>query len=202
MLALLLTAALFSPVTPRVTVPFEGRSAVTVTGPTNLDDAAGWSPPWSHEQTLYAPDGKAATVRFCWKAVKYHGCRVYLARPSLAVLELKNSSVTRLLWSEDGKYLIGAGENTVRLWNLRGTVRTAVPAPAEAAGRTQPRSSIQRLWLRERALCVGMRDDWFGGNGHVSHRTVTTTRFTLPGLKPLTVTTLGDNRKEAECSTP
>jgi len=33
---------------------------------------------------------------------------------------LKNSDVTRLLWTRDGKYLIGAGGNTVRLWNLVG----------------------------------------------------------------------------------
>lgn len=203
MFALLLTAAFTAPVTPTEEITFPTGQRMTVTGPTNRSDGQGWSPPWTHEQTLMSPRGNAAAVRFCWDAVKYHGCQVYLARPAQPVMELKNSNVTRLLWTGDGKYLIGAGENTVRLWNLSGGSRASVPRPALASGQ-QSVSHIGRLWLRDHELCVAMNSEVFGPNGgYAIGYSTTTTRYALPTLKPLTVTTLGvgpnEKAKEAEC---
>jgi len=204
MLALLLAAAAPLPpvpVTPQVEIVFPGAAPVTVTGPENSEKNAEY--PWKHTQTLLSPRQDAAAVRFCWEIGKYGGCQVFLARPGLPVLELKNSSVTRLLWTTDGKYLIGAGANTVRLWNLSGGNRAAVPTPA-LTGKQRSYSHIQRLWLRDRDLCVAMNSEVFGPNGgYATGQLITTTRYALPTLQPLTVTTLGagpnEQAKEAEC---
>ncbi|WP_152545002.1 hypothetical protein [Deinococcus phoenicis] len=150
-----------------------------------------------------SPRGDAAAVRFCWEIGKYDGCQVYLARPSGAVLELKNSNVTKLLWTEDGKYLIGAGENTVRLWNLSGGSRAAVPQPFLETGQ-QSVSHIRRFWLRDRDLCVAMNSEIFGPNGgYAVEQLMTTTRYALPLLKPLESVTLPvQEGQEAPCHMP
>lgn len=54
-------------------------------------------------------------------------CRVVLARPGRGPLTLKAGVVGDLFWTPDGQYLIGAGVNTLRLWNLNGGLRLAVP---------------------------------------------------------------------------
>lgn len=202
MLALLLTAAMTSPfaqaLIPRVEVSFMGGEKVSVQGPEPVADF-----PAKPAQTLLSPRGDAAAVRFCWDIPKYDSCQVHLVRPDGTVQELKNSNVTRLLWTADGKYLIGAGANTIRLWNLVGGVRAALPRPV-LLGKQRSFSHIGRLWLRGSDLCVSMNSEVFGPNGgYATGQQVTTTRYALPTLKPLTVTTLGstpnEKAKEAEC---
>lgn len=199
MLALLLTAlsAPPSPLTPQVEVIFPNAAPVVVTGPENSEKNAKY--PWTHEQTLVSPRGDAAAVRFCWEIGKYDGCQVLLARPGQPTQRLKNSYVRRLLWTADGQYLIGAGANTVRLWNLAGGVRTAVPTPAPAFAPLQHTSRIVELAVGGWDLCVSTEDQWYGRNSSRAARSVTATRYALPTLKPLTVTTLGGSKKEAEC---
>lgn len=204
MFALLLTAAalaLPAPPTPQVEVTFPKANPVTVTGPENSAQNAEY--PWTHRQTLLSPRGDAAAVRFCWELSKYGGCQVHLARPARPVRVLNNSNVTQLLWTEDGKYLIGAGNNTLRLWNLSGGGRTAVPRPF-LGGKQQSSSFIGRLWLRGEDLCVAMTSDVFGPNGgYATGHLMTTTRYALPGLKPLESVTLPEREgQEAPCHTP
>lgn len=185
-MVLLLTATLAtSPVgdPPEANVAFGGRDTVRVFGPSNKGRE---EYPWTVVQTLLSPRGDAAAVRFCWEAIKYHGCQVRLARPDGTVAELKNSDVRRLLWTPDGKYLIGAGNNTVRLWNLAGGVRTAIPTPGSVfAPLTRHSSQIVGLTLRNSELCVRTEDQWYDRNGQQKDRSVSTTRYVLPTLKPL-----------------
>lgn len=200
MLALLLAAAVSlppQPVTPQVEVAFPNAASVTVTGPQNSEKNAEY--PWKHQQTLLSPRQDAAAVRFCWGIGKYDGCQVFLAWLDQPALRLKNSDVQRLLWTQDGKYLIGAGSNTVRLWNLAGGVRTALPAPLPGFLPLQHTSQVVGLALGGRDLCVWTEDQWYGRNSSRAAQSVTATRYALPSLKPLTVTTLGNNGKEAEC---
>lgn len=155
--------------------------------------------PWTLQQTLYAPTQQAAAVRFCWNAVKYTGCETKLARPGQPVLTLPKGDVNQLLWTADGKYLIGAGANTLRLWNLVGGVRTVATQPAG--------SVVQQLWLSqsrsgEADLCVSVAVSTPLNGVYVA--AMTTIRYSLPTLKVLTLTTLppasGQQKgKEAEC---
>lgn len=203
-MVLLLTAALAtSPVgdPPEANVAFGGREAVRVFGPSNQGRE---EYPWTVAQTLLSPRGDAAAVRFCWEAVKYHGCQVRLARPDGTVQLLRNSNVTRLLWTADGRYLIGAGANTVRLWNLGGGVRTAIPTPGAVFARFPRHSSqIAGLTLRGRDLCVRTEDQWYATNGQQVGRSVSTTRYALPTLRPLeTISQPTQAGREAPCHLP
>jgi len=138
-------------------------------------------------------------VRFCYEYPGGQFCQVDLVRPGLPVKVLKNGNVTRLLWSPDGRSLIGAGTNTVRLWTLSGTLRTAVPSsPLIEPGDTQTSSQIIRLWLNRGDLCVSTRDQLFDTQGQQRHTTVTTTRYQLATLQGLTSSTLPGPR-EADC---
>ncbi|MDO4263856.1 MAG: hypothetical protein Q4C67_06625, partial [Deinococcus sp.] len=145
------------PPTPAEVIRLGGES-ITVTGPSNAGKAGMDIGLWEYEETLYSPRGDSAAVRFCWDAVKYHGCQTYLARPGGQVSPLQNSNVERLLWTQDGEYLVGAGANTLRLWNLSGGMRSVVYRT-----KTGGVGDIQRLWLvpngRGRSdLCVSSLD--------------------------------------------
>jgi len=184
MLALLLAIAASKPVylPPQVSVPFPGTTPRIVLGPGTPDQAAEFR--WYHQQTLYSPAKTAAAVRFCQEYGKFDQCEVWLIQPGRPHQRLANSNVTRLLWSKDGKYLIGAGANTVRLWNLVGGLRTAVPTPADVPVplRSQTHSLIRRLWFTEGALCVRTTDGLPRGQ-----RRQTVTRYSLPMLRTLEI---------------
>lgn len=199
MLALLLAAVVIPP-TPTATIVFRNGDTVTVTGQANTAGNADY--PWKLVQTLSSPRGAAAAVRFCYEYPNGKFCEVYVARPDMPVMILKNSNVVDLLWTTDSKYLLGAGVNTVRLWNLSGSLRTATPLPPLIEpGVTQAASEVTRLWLDRGDLCVATRDQLFYAPGRQKSRTVTTTRYALPTLKLLTTTNYPaiSNKKEAEC---
>lgn len=169
------------PPTPTATVRL-GHEAITVTGPSDADKAGMDVGLWEYEETLYSPRGDSAAVRFCWDAIKYDGCTVYLARPGGQVSPLQNSNVERLLWTQDGEYLVGAGANTLRLWNLSGGVRSVVYRTKTGAP-----GGIQRLWLvpngRGRSdLCVSSLDNL---------------RYDTPGQQKPTLERLGLNTVQA-----
>ncbi|MBB5232753.1 hypothetical protein [Deinococcus budaensis] len=192
MLALLL--ALTAPQGGSLTIGFGAAGSVKIDGLTPWYDERVY-----HDPPLMSPRGDAAALRFCHDFAKYQPCTVYLAQPGQPVQTLKNSNVQRLLWTGDGQYLIGAGANTVRLWNLSAGGRAAVPYPV-LTGKQRSVSQIERLWFRDRDLCVAMSSEVFGPNGgYATGRLTTTTRYALPTLQPLTVTTLEGSKKEAEC---
>ncbi len=173
---------------------------MTVTGPADSFNHPEF--PWTLSQTLLSPRGDAAAARFCFEPPGFRFCEVYLARPGPPVLTLKNGTVFQLLWTADGQYLIGAGKNTVRLWNLSGGVRIVTPVPPLIEpGVTQSASVITRLWLDRGNLCVAAQDQLFDAQGQQRGQTVTTTRYSLPTFKGLTTTSYpaGFGRDEAEC---
>ncbi|THF69136.1 hypothetical protein E7T06_13270 [Deinococcus sp. Arct2-2] len=200
MFALLLAAV--SPyaltLVPKAQITFPGSPPQIISGPANTDQTV-VDYPWTLDQILYAPNRSAAAVRFCWDIGKYGGCETSVARPGQPVLKLAKGDVSQLLWTADGKYLIGAGANTLRLWNLVGGVRTVATQPAG--------SVVQRLWLSksrlgEADLCVSVAVSTPLNGAYVA--AMTTIRHSLPTLKVLTLTTLPtassqQKAKEAEC---
>lgn len=205
MFALLLAAV--SPyaltLVPKAQLTFPGSPPQIINGPPNTTERAEY--PWTLRQTLYAPTKNAAAVRFCWDIGKYGGCETSVARPGQPVLKLAKGDVSQLLWTADGKYLIGAGANTLRLWNLVGGVRTAVPKSGDNLPGWVIQSLVSRLWLSlgkqgQAELCVATTDFWGNGKTGARRNTMTTTRYALPTLKPLTITTFAQQKaKEAEC---
>lgn len=102
-------------------------------------------------------------------------CQVNLVRPSGQILELAGGAVTgQLLWSADGKYLIGAGNNTIRLWNLVGG-RRSVTVKNFAADQIQA-YRIGKMWWQGQDLCVQ-------ATGPTAKSF--TARFTVPHLQPV-----------------
>lgn len=179
----------------QVDVAFPGGRSVRVGGPAPMADF-----PANPAQTLLSPRGDAAAVRFCWYIPKYDSCQMRLVRPNGTVQVLKNSNVRRLLWSKDGKYLIGAGVNTVRLWNLGGGVRTAVAMRALPTPGWVYQYEIKRLWWHGSDLCVSTLDVGWARTGKASSQASTTTRYAIPSLKVLSQTKgSGAPGKEAKC---
>lgn len=145
-LALLAVAVIATdPALPVTKVNFNGK-VVKVTAPPPMADFA--SEP---QETLFSPRGDAVAVRFCWDAIKYWFCQVKLARASGKITVLNNSSVNQLLWTADGRYLIGAGNNTLRLWNLSGGLITATPIFTDDP---QASTHIEYVQLKNRSLCL------------------------------------------------
>lgn len=178
-------------------VAFPGGRVVRVPGPEPMADF-----PANPAQTVLSPRGDAAAVRFCWDIPKYDSCQVRLVRPGGAVQLLNNSDVRRLLWTPDGQYLIGAGVNTVRLWNLSGGVRTAVPTPGQVhAGLSRNSSRIVGLGFLGRDLCVRTDNQWYERGGQQAGRSVSTTRYALPTLKVLQSVSAPEGR-EVPCPLP
>lgn len=199
MLALLTDAP--PPPTPALVrtaeVAFPGGRVVRVPGPEPMADF-----PANPAQTLLSPRGDAAAVRFCWDIPKYDSCQVRLVRPGGAVQILTKSDVRRLVWTPDGHHLIGAGANTVRVWNLSGGVRTAVPTPGQVyAGLSRHSSRIVGLGFRNHDLCVRTENRWYGRDGQQARRSISTTRYALPTLRALQTVSAPEG-EEAPCSLP
>jgi len=78
---------------------------------------------WTLGGVEFSPVSTSAVVLFRWSVPKYSDGAAYLVKPNGAVLSLKNSGVWKTLWTRDGKYILGFGDNTLRLWNLKGALR-------------------------------------------------------------------------------
>ena len=78
---------------------------------------------WTLDSVKFSPASTFAVVLFHWPASKYSEQTAYLVKPNGAVLSLKDSEVWKILWTRDGKYVLGFGSNTLRLWNLKGGLR-------------------------------------------------------------------------------
>ncbi|WP_291425854.1 hypothetical protein [Deinococcus sp.] len=191
MFALLLAAAMTgtyiyppdpatTPLPPTITVDFGAGGKVTLPRPRpDLDVSA------SHK-TFFSPSRDAAALHFCWDIPKYAFCQVWLARPGKAAQELRNSVVNTVLWTPDGQYLIGAGNNTVRLWNLAGGLRVTTPKGPTLPGQS-PSADITGMRLSGQTLCVFLREDWYrpDASGHITQTNLTTVRYALPSLRRL-----------------
>ncbi len=165
MFALLLALVGASSPSP-VVVTFSGGQQATVQSPVSDDYR------WEHVETQYSPDRKAAAVRFCWELLRFEGCEVRLAQIGRPVLILERSFVRQLLWTSDSQYLIGAGYNTVHLWNRQGQ-RQGVVIPSSTRHGDPPLA----LALKSSGLCVK----------YTSHgqNTTSTWSYVLPSLKPV-----------------
>ncbi|MFC6618686.1 hypothetical protein [Deinococcus radiophilus] len=116
---------------------------------------------------------------------------------------LKNSDVTRLLWTQDGEYLIGAGANTLRLWNLSDGMRSVVYQAKSGAPTT---GGITRLWLEPNGrgrgdLCVATTEVVrYDQPGQLRPTlTLSAARYQLPTLQRLGLNTVQALEGEAAC---
>ncbi|MDO4246366.1 MAG: hypothetical protein Q4C89_10115 [Deinococcus sp.] len=137
-----------------------------------------------------SPRGDAAAVQFCLD-VSFFGillCEVDLVRPGGQILRLKGGAVEgQLLWSSDGKYLIGAGGNTLRLWNLVGGRRLTVVNNFGDGPQTRT-DHISKMWWQGDDLCVQAQGTvWkaVSSKGRQGKTTTFTARFTVPHLQPV-----------------
>ena len=215
MLTLLLTTVLSSLVIPTANVHFAGGQSMIISGPGSDAERLkyGETSAWMNNATLYSPKKDWVAVRFCIEHTMESGCVVYLARATDHIQELEDSDVNLLLWTADGRYLIGSGSDTVRLWNLSGGRRTdMLTLPVNDPGLTPGASEITRLWLDHGDLCVAMKNQLYAVQSRAagtlqnppSQRrgvTFTTTRYILPWLTRLTSATspAGSKQQEAEC---
>lgn len=105
-----------------VTITTSTGKTVVVKGPkVDLDFDTWWR--WKVSNILKSPNEKFTAVLYYGSAIKYWSAAVFLIRPDGTVEELKNGEVRKTQWTEDGIYLVGTGDNTIRLWNLNGGVR-------------------------------------------------------------------------------
>lgn len=126
-----------------LTLPFEAGRTVTVQGPRGTEDVQ-----YDLSGVIAAPGGSVKALHWCWQDGKFWDCQVQLVTRTGQVTTLKNGSVRRLAFTPDGKWLAGAGDNTVRLWNV------ASPAAAPRT-RVIPNRFTDRLEVGRQTLCIG-----------------------------------------------
>lgn len=200
------------------TVAFPGGQKATVQLPDyGPDDLVTTARPSVH----FNPQGTFAAVQTFWSAgVKYDGGDVFLVHPTRSTRRLPGGNVGRLLWTQDGHYLIGAGKTTVRLWNLQGNLRQATPfLPARwLNGRDTIDRDITEVALGKAALCVqasfvlaeagafaptpapAAQPDSRPAEAPVTQRVQTVSRYSLPALKLLARATVPSATKAPPCS--
>lgn len=150
---------------------------------------------------LFSPSGNAAAVLFSWSVgPKYEGSQLFLAQAGHRALKLETTGIWPLLWTKGGEYLIGAGANTVRVWNLAGSVRRATPAlPARWRGdREVIRREIAELTLGKSALCVHI-SFVLARAGASAERLQIVSRYALPSLKLLSRQTVARSAEVPVC---
>lgn len=70
-----------------------------------------------------SPDGEFLEVHYLGSRPKYWDAHVYLVSPYGKILDLSNGMVRKTQWTEDSQYLLGFGDNTIRIWNMSGKRR-------------------------------------------------------------------------------
>lgn len=126
-----------------VQVDFPDGHQVDVPFPAQVNNDWG-DRPYDLIQVSVSPRGDAAAVNFCWVIPKYRSCLVRLVRSDGSMSDLRNSEVDKLTWSGDGKYLIGAGASTLRIWNLGGSLQIS-----EAVSKARKYISADHLYIDE-----------------------------------------------------
>lgn len=191
LLAVLAGSPVAQAASPTVAVHFPSGQTVKVPVPKSGDVVLAQA-----RLIRFSPRGDAAAVEFCLD-VSFLGillCEVDLVRPGGQILQLKGGAVEgQLLWSSDGKYLIGAGGNTLRLWNLVGSRRLTVVKNFGDGPQTQA-DHIGKMWWQGQDLCVQAQGTvWksVSSKGRQGETTTFAARFTVPHLQPVkTVTRL------------
>jgi len=146
MLSLLLSAVLAWPVT------FPGGPTITLSLP---DDDPDDPYTYFRPETVFNPQHSYAAVRRCGTAgANLDRCMVFLVDPSRGSRPLPQGEMggfPALKWTPDGRYLIAAGEHSLRLWNLRGAVRGITPGVA-----VDPPEQLLSRWVKG----VEVRGHW------------------------------------------
>lgn len=171
-----------------------------------LPAAMAVNPPYELQQTLISPRGDTAALKFC-QNVSVLGallCPVLLTRPDGVAINLKHGVTGQMLWTADGKYLVGAGNNTLRLWNLSGGVRLAQPPVGPSVLHARRIGvNIQRLWWFKNDLCVSTVQEWVNEQTKVNSLQMTTVRYRVPALKALEIVSLSAKTgQDAPCHLP
>lgn len=109
-----------------VNVVTKSGKVVEIKGPKiNLKQDPDLDYRWRKPTILPNRDGRFTAVYYFGNWGKYWDALIYLVHPNGRVQRLRNDSVLDIKWTNDGKYLIGLGSNTLRLWNLNGGLRQA-----------------------------------------------------------------------------
>ncbi|WP_293912956.1 WD40 repeat domain-containing protein [Deinococcus sp.] len=154
-----------------VTVTAANAQSVLVPGPkvqTDLDEAFRYDYVATNQ---VSPDGKATVVHYLGSAYKYWNAAVFLVDANGHLSELKDSVVRRVFWSGDSRYLVGIGDNTVRVWNLSGGLRKVSFGNINASA------------FSGSTLCIETTDDHaIGGDSDVSR---VVELYTVPALRKI-----------------
>jgi WD40 repeat protein len=107
-----------------VNVTTKSGKVVEIKGPeVNLKPDPDLDYRWKTPTILPNQDSQFIAVHYYGSLSKYWDAMVYLVGPDGQLRRLKNGTVLNVQWTDDGKYLIGRGVNTLRLWNLNGGLR-------------------------------------------------------------------------------
>ncbi|MGY2893971.1 hypothetical protein [Deinococcus sp. UYEF24] len=143
---------------PRLAVKITTQSGkvVEIKGPkVDLEPNPDVNYSWGKPAVVANRDGKFTAVHYLGEMPKYWAAMVYLIRPDGQIQRLKQDTVLKILWTRDGKYLIGVGGNTLRLWNLSGETRQVTF------------QDIRSFGYRGGRICVNL--NWYSPNtGQVS----------------------------------
>lgn len=107
------------------TVVFRNGNKVFVPGPflEQKPDVIDYGFYWEPPEVVISPNGRFAALKYYMSEIKYYDTFIYLANDGGKITKLKNSKVKSIEWTRDGQYIIGIGENTLRIWSLDGKLR-------------------------------------------------------------------------------
>lgn len=134
------------PSRPVVDVYFQNAPLVRVQGPEPTDDSA-----YGLTALVPAPTRQLTALHWCWEALKFWGCQVQLVGPQTGPVTLKTGSVRQVRWTPDERWLVGMGDNTLRLWD---------PSQPDRMPRTSvlKMNGLVRLDVGAQHICVTGRD--------------------------------------------
>jgi len=166
-----LTCVLLSGMSHAVKAEVRLANGSTVSVESPPDQIIGIDPgEWSIDSVFYSPDHRFIAVIFNFSHYRSNLGSVSIVGPQGNIKRLKNSVVHKIMWSSDSKYLVGLGDNTVRLWNSRGGLRQATYqhiAASRVTGQT---------------LCLNV--NWYSPTtGQVSH--TAEIHLAIPSLKQI-----------------
>ncbi|ASN81738.1 hypothetical protein [Deinococcus ficus] len=134
---------------PIVSVYFHDWNMVRVQGPQGTD---------SYDYALAgmitrpaSPQKPQKTLQWCWQALKFYGCQLQVVNKDVAPVFLFNSDVREMAYTPDGRWLLGMGNNTLRIWNadeVTGIPKTKVLGTL----------GVQQIEVSRRHVCITGRD--------------------------------------------
>lgn len=146
---------------------------VAVKGPEiSYDDIGQSYYVWEIASHTSSPDGKFQEVHYLGGRPKYWDAVVYVVSPDGVVSELSNSTVKSVKWTEDSKYLLGFGYNTIRVWNMSDGYRQI------------SFGNINSYHYQNNLLCVNSTSYRFDSDGQ--HNIDLIEVYSIPSLKKLT----------------